>query len=258
VVVVRTLRTRALRASTLSTVDVTLHRDDGALARLVGRLGARAGVRVPPLPSAGLAALAGLVLLGVVAGAPGGGVGAAARAGCVVATDVCLCVAALAGRQPHDGGLDWFVPAALRAAELTVIVAVAVAGGVPLPVLYALVAVLALFHYDLAARVNRASSPLVARALGLGWDGRLLVLAVAGVGGVAVPVFVVLVGWLAAVFVAGATVGALRARRRGGDRVPLPPRQRTGTPATEVHAASGPGPSARSPSSADQGLRAMD
>ena len=58
---------------------------------------------------------------------------------------------------PHDGALDWLVPAALRAAEYLIVVAVGLVGAVPPPVVYLLLFALALHHYDLTARMEKGA-----------------------------------------------------------------------------------------------------
>ncbi|MGH8793962.1 MAG: DUF5941 domain-containing protein, partial [Stackebrandtia sp.] len=126
--------------------------------------------------------------------------------------------AGLTARHPHSGPLDWLTPAGLRAGEFGVVVICGLAGGVPAPLTYGLLGVLALYHYDLAARIDKSASPMSSRGFGLGWDGRLLVLLV----GVAVPasgwttwVFALLTAHVAVVFLAG-TLAGRRAQAGGG------------------------------------------
>ena len=102
-------------------------------------------------------------------------------------------------------------PAALRAAEYLLVVAVGLAGGVPPAVIYLLLFVLALHHYDLIARMEKGAPAGSAGGL-LGWDGRVVVLTVATVAGVATVGASLLVGIVAGEFLV--TVGADR-RRRG-------------------------------------------
>ncbi len=76
----------------------------------------RAGLPAP-LAFAVFAALAALALVAGAAGRLGG----AAGAGSPVAALIVL-AAGLPARAPHDGPLDWLVPAALRAAEYLLVV----------------------------------------------------------------------------------------------------------------------------------------
>lgn len=257
----RSLRARSMRVPVMTIVDTNRHRDDGPLARLLGRaagagqptgvgqpagVGQLAGVgqaagegrsagagqavggpgsgermgagrmgggRVPPLPMAVLAALAAAGLA-VAAGTGAVGSGSAAWM-LVVGLAVVLC-GGLPSRARHAGALDWLVPAALRAAEYLFVVAVAVARDVPLPLLFALLFALALHHYDLTARMEKRAAAAPARAGDLGWDGRVLILAVAAAAGVATAAVAVLAGYVVGMFTLG-VIGAW-----AGTRAPHP------------------------------------
>jgi hypothetical protein len=91
--------------------------------------------------------------------------------------------AGLAARARHGGPLDWLVPAALRAAEYLLVVAVGLMGRTPPPVIFLLLFLLALRHYDLTARMEKGAPAGTGTGARLGWDGRVLVLAVAGLAG---------------------------------------------------------------------------
>jgi len=214
-------------------VDTGRHRDDGPLARQIGRLAVKtapthvsaengkppAMTRVPwPLPMATLAALAAAALL---VGHPDGSdasIGSVAS-GWVLLTGLAVVVlAASPSAAPHAGALDWLVPAALRAAEYLFVLAVGVIYAVPLPLLFVLLFMLALRHYDLTARMEKkfaeapgragvagaaglASSLLApGRAWDIGWDGRVAVLAAGAALGVATVTVAVLAGYVAVVF----------------------------------------------------------
>jgi hypothetical protein len=232
-VAVRIFRARSLRAPSMSTVDVALHRDDGPLARVLARLAAR---RAPgdsaALLTSALAAGAGLAVCCVaVAGALDAGVPAWVRSVTLVIAAACLLGAALAGGGPHAGPFDWFVPGALRAAELSLIIGLAVLYEVPLALLYALLGVLVLYYYDLTARLGRATSPLVSRRLALGWDGRLVVLAAAIAAGQATLGFAALLAYLTVVFAVGVALGV---RGFGVHAAGQAPRQRTGAEMADI------------------------
>lgn len=220
----RILRSRHLRIPVMATLSHQLHRDDGPIARLLGGLG-RGVVR--PLPVSVLPAA--VVLLAVVVSILGPPVRVAPF---LVAAVAAAGLAGLAGQHPHLGPLDWLVPAALRSSEYAVLLLIGSYGGVPAPLLYALLAVLALYHYDLTARLEKRSSPLAGRHLALGWDGRVAVLGLGALLEVVPLAVAVLLGYLSAVFVGGAVVGAFNRplwgsfaapRQRGGElTVPTP------------------------------------
>ncbi len=123
-------------------------------------------------------------------------------------------LAGLGAGRPHDGPLDWLVPAALRAAECTIILLAGINDAVPWPLTFALLGVVALFHYDLAARVDKSVSPLGARWLALGWDVRLSIIGLAAFLDISSQTVVVLTLYLAVVFVGGSLYGLIRSRRR--------------------------------------------
>ncbi|NJP31133.1 DUF5941 domain-containing protein [Micromonospora thermarum] len=184
----RTLRSRSMRVGVLDTVDATLHRDDGPLARALP-------VVRRPLVLAMLAALAAAVLLlaALTVDPP--------RWSVVVALAVLL-VAGLGGRAPHGAALDWLVPAALRAAEYLFAIAVGVLGDVPAWVIFGYVFVLTLHHYDLTARLEKRKVAPPLRAATLGWEGRSVVLALAAIAGIAEIGMVTLGLYLLVLFVA--------------------------------------------------------
>jgi hypothetical protein len=113
--------------------------------------------------------------------------------------------AGLPARARHGGALDWLVPAALRAAEYLVVVAAGLIGRVPPPVVFALLFALALHHYDLTARMEKGTPQQEGRAR-LGWDGRVVLLVVATLAGVATAGTALLAGIVAGVFAIGAVV----------------------------------------------------
>jgi hypothetical protein len=130
-----------------------------------------------------------------------------------------LVLAASVARTDHEGLLDWFIPAGLRAVELGVISAAGISAGVSWPVLYTLLTVIALYFYDLAAGLDKAASPVARRDLGLGWPARSLIaiiagaIAVATVPAVATVVYGILAVYVAAVFVGAVVSGTIRASR---------------------------------------------
>jgi phosphatidylglycerophosphate synthase len=173
----RSLRSLSMRVGVLDTVDTARHRDDGLLARRVlGR------ARIPlPLAYAALGAVAALAL---VVALLTGAVDRPARVPLLVAALFVLNSGLAAGARA-GGPLDWLVPAALRAGEYLLVVAVGLVGRVPPPVVFLLLFLLALRHYDLTARMEKGAPPGAGSRARLGWDGRVVVLAVAGLTGFA-------------------------------------------------------------------------
>ena len=209
----RTLRARSMRVAVLPKHDVARQRDDGAVARILGRITAG---RVPPLPVTAPAILAALVTLGFAAF--GDGIPRWALIGC----GVLALLAGLGASASHAGALDWLVPAALRAVEYLVIIVAGVYAGVSYPLIYALLAGVVMFHYDLAGGIEKQASPLRGGRLAGGWDVRVIVLtATAAAGwGTLGAVTVTAVVW--AVLILGSMTGWLE--RPAPPTVPTPPR----------------------------------
>jgi phosphatidylglycerophosphate synthase len=188
--VLRTARALSMRVPVFASTDPMLYRDDGAAARLLHRWA------VQPLAVAVFAVAAAAVAL-LVARAGGNEVA-------VVAVLALVLAAALGAWHPHDGPLDWLVPAALRAAELLFVLAVGVAYEVPAPVVYLLVAALALHHADFTTRLEKRLEGPPLHRLGLGWDGRAVVLVIGVFAGAATAAFAMLGLYLVALVVVDA------------------------------------------------------
>ncbi|NUQ89301.1 MAG: hypothetical protein HOQ43_12665, partial [Glycomyces artemisiae] len=130
-----------------------------------------------------------------------------------------LVLAGSVARTDHEGILDWYIPAGLRAVELGAICAAGIAAEVSWPVLYLLLTVIALYFYDLAAGLDKAASPVARRDLGLGWPVRSLIALVAAAVAVATGpvvatvVYGVLAVYVASVFVGAVVAGTVRASR---------------------------------------------
>jgi Family of unknown function (DUF5941) len=106
-----------------------------------------------------------------------------------------MLLAALGARHPHDGRLDWLVPSLLLAGEGVFIAALGFARHVWLPVIFALLAAVITRHADLAWRA-RSGKGVPDDALGLGWDGRMLLAGLAGVIGIVPFAYAALTAWL--------------------------------------------------------------
>ncbi|MFG1867405.1 DUF5941 domain-containing protein [Micromonospora arborensis] len=188
----RTLRARWMWVPVLDTVDATLHRDDGPVARrlpVVRPMG--------PLTLAVIAALGPAVLLvaALLSDAPDG-----LRWAVPVALLVLL-VGGLGAGAAHNGPLDWLVPAALRAAEYLFAIAVGVVGDVPGWLIFGYVLVLTVHHYDLTARLEKRQAAPPLHGATLGWEGRSALLALAAIAGTAGVGLATLGAYLLVVFV---------------------------------------------------------
>ncbi|MEV4661198.1 DUF5941 domain-containing protein [Micromonospora echinofusca] len=173
----RTLRARWMWVPVLDTVDATLHRDDGPLARVLPVLRP-----VGPLTLAVGAALGPAALLVAALLTRDGAEG---LRWAVPAALLVLLAAGLGAGAAHNGPLDWLVPAALRAGEYLFAIAVGVVGGVPPWLIFGYVFVLTLHHYDLTARLEKRQSAPPLHGVTLGWEGRSVLLAVAAIVGFA-------------------------------------------------------------------------
>jgi Family of unknown function (DUF5941) len=161
-------------------------RDDGRIAARIGQL---VRGQLVPLPPAlvGLAATALLVLLGL-----------RALPGVLVLTPpVVLLLGAPGSGHPHDGRLDWLVPAVLQAAQLLYIAALGFSFGVPGAVTFALCALIALHYTTIAGRgwLTAGPEPPSARPR-LGWEGRVLVAGVGAMLGIATVAYLALAGYV--------------------------------------------------------------
>jgi hypothetical protein len=185
-----------------------VYRDDGPLARALGRLlRSRVPAELPLL----LAPLPLLVLM-IVSGDD-------ASDGAIAAT---IAWAVLAGGLSrggsHSGRLVWLVPPLLRALEYGAVIAIAAAssesaaGGA-----YALIAALAFRHYDLVYRLRQRGEtpPGWVSVFGLGWDGRLVLVTVLLVAGALPAGFYVAAALFGAVFVTECGAGWYAYARSG-------------------------------------------
>ncbi len=187
------------------------YRDDGPIATFLGRL---AQSNLPPLAPA----LVGLVITAVLLLVGGG-----SENGWVLFTPaVALLLTGPAASHPHDGPLDWLVPPVIRAIEYGYVAVLGFAHGVPEPLIYLLIAVLAYHHYDTVYRTRQRLWPQewVFRA-GLGWDGRMLVIAAAGLIGVLPFAYAALAVYLGVLFGAESVSTWTQTGRGGGEMVDL-------------------------------------
>ena len=214
----RTLRARSMQVAVMPRFDIRTQRDDGVAAHyVIGRL---AGGRFRPLPVIAPGLVATLATLAFAIGGHHG------PRWLVVAIAALAQLAALAARAPHDGPLDWLTVAGLRAMEYTFVIVAGVLGGVPLPLVYALLGVLVIYHYDVTGRIEKQATPvrpiLVLQALG--WDMRIIALAGFVMLGWSDAAFAVSLGVIAVLFLGSALTGWLQ---RPKQRAVNPTRQAT-------------------------------
>jgi hypothetical protein len=183
---------RSLRAPAAARPEdglLAAYRGDGALS---GWIGALVDGRLPPLPPL----LVGLLVTGVLTA-----LGLGNLPGILVLTPVeAMMLAALGSRHPHDGPLDWLVPALLLAGEGVFLAALGLARHVIPWVVFTLLAAVVVRHVDLACRA-RAGRGIPADVLGLGWEGRMLLGGVAAVAGIAPLAYAALSGYLWVLFI---------------------------------------------------------
>jgi Family of unknown function (DUF5941) len=171
---------------------LALYRDDGPLARALGRAGR--------LQQYVLVAAAALPLAVAIAVAGDGA--SEPLVGAVLAWLILL--GGAASGAPPGGRLRWTQLPVLRACEYGALLWIAaIAGPEALPAAFALLAALAFRHYDLIyrARLSDRPPPGWLAALSLGWEGRLLGAYVLLLAGAVTEGFYVAAGVLAVAFV---------------------------------------------------------
>ncbi|MGN9836831.1 DUF5941 domain-containing protein [Nonomuraea sp. H19] len=169
---------------------VVAYRDDGPLSRAMGLLVAG---QLPPLPPviAGTFVTGVLLILGV-AGTDGLAVFAPA---------VTLLLAGPGSTHAHDGRVDWLVPPILRLIEYSFVAACGFAHQVHPVLVFLLLGALAFHHYDLVYRLRqRVYPPSWLGTLGLGWDGRMMVVSLVALMGPMTVGYVLLAVYLWALF----------------------------------------------------------
>lgn len=166
-------------------------RDDGWLSAALGRL---AGGAFSPLLPALTGAAVAVVLLAVGIGQLGGI--------SLFAPVAALLLAGVGAGHPHDGRWDWAAPLLLRGTEYLYVFAVGLSAEVAQPLLFVLVAALAARDWTRGRPCSGGfpggrgqAQDWTARAM-LGWDGRMLVLALGAVLGLLPFAFGLLAGYV--------------------------------------------------------------
>ncbi|WP_433420377.1 DUF5941 domain-containing protein [Microtetraspora malaysiensis] len=190
---------------------VVAYRDDGMLSRAMGALVAG---QLPPLPPAVAGAfVTGVLLLVGIAGTDGLAVFAPA---------VALLLAGPGSSHRHDGRLDWLVPPILRLTEYGFVASVGFAHDVPPLLTFALLGAVVFHHYDTVYRVRQhVYPPPWLPVAGLGWDGRMLAVAVGGALGLVTGMFALLCLYLTGLFCWESVTCWLAAPRSGVEAADL-------------------------------------
>jgi Family of unknown function (DUF5941) len=162
-------------------------RDDGPIARFTGALVHGQLVPLPP-------AVAGLIATLLLAA-----LGLGVLDGWVLLTPVAaMLLAAPGSAHPHDGPLDWLAPVVIQAGQYVYLAALGFAIGIPGPVTFGLIGLVALRQLDVAYQAQNPLGPRGAR-VSLGWEGRMLVAgfsAMVGLGTVGYLALMAYLGWL--------------------------------------------------------------
>jgi hypothetical protein len=162
-------------------------RDDGPIARFAGAV---VHGQLVPLPPA-VAGLIATVLLATL--------GLGSLDGLVLLTPVAaMLLAAPGSAHPHDGRLDWLAPVIIQAGQYVYLGALGFAVGIPGPVTFGLIGLVALRQLDVAYQARRPVAPGGPKG-SLGWEGRMLVAgfsAMVGLGAVGYLALIGYLGWL--------------------------------------------------------------
>jgi hypothetical protein len=186
-------------------------RDDGPIARFAGAV---VRGQLVPLPPA-VAGLTATVLLATL--------GLQGLAGLVLLTPVAaMLLAAPGSAHPHDGPLDWLTPLVIQAGQYAYLAALGFAKGVPGPLVFALLGLVAVRQLDAAYRA-RYPMPAGEPRGGIGWEGRMLAAGVGAMLGVGPLTYLALTVYLLWLVSSGSLASwlATRARSRGVRRPSL-------------------------------------
>lgn len=169
-------------------------RDDGELARALGRLVRGKLVPLPPV-LLGLAVVAALAVVGLrgLAGP------------LFLAAPGAMLLAAPGSASPHAGRPDWLAPAALVSAQVLYLQSAAAGARAPGPVAFITVAALLLRYTDLScadrpvllAAPRPGSRARREQGTALGWEGRMLAAGLAAALGIAAFGYLALAAYLA-------------------------------------------------------------
>ena len=119
-------------------------------------------------------------------------------------------------RRSHSGRFAWIVPPLLRLLEYAFLIRLTVlAEPEAMPLCFALLCALAFHHYDTVYRLRQqgVAPPAWRRAIGGGWEGRLLLASLLAALGVLAPGMLVAAVILGAVYVTESTLSWMRFAR---------------------------------------------
>jgi hypothetical protein len=181
---------------------IAAYRDDGAAAVWLSRVVRGQFVPLPPAV-AGLAATSFLAWLGM-----------RNLPGVLLLTPlVVMLLAAFGAGHPHNGRLDWLVPAVLMAGQLVYVAAIGFSFGVWAPLTFTLCALIAMRYIDLTVPDRRGAGRLGRPAeTRLGWEGRMLVVGVGAMLGVPVVAYVALSAYVAVLVIGRVRTSVLAVR----------------------------------------------
>jgi Family of unknown function (DUF5941) len=124
-----------------------------------------------------------------------------------------MLLAAFGSGHPHNGKLDWLVPAVLMAGQLVYVAAIGFSFGVWAPLTFTLCALIAMRYIDLTVRdrgrPGRLGRPAETR---LGWEGRMFVVGVGAMLGVPIVAYVALSAYVAALVCGRVSTSVLAVR----------------------------------------------
>jgi Family of unknown function (DUF5941) len=220
-------RRSAARTSRVASFGIPAYRDDGPISLWLGRL---VEGRIPPIPPL----IVGLFVTSALAA-----LGMSNLSGVLLLTPVeAMLLAGLGSSHPHNGRLDWLVPALIQVGEYLFLAALAFTHRVASPLVFTLVAAVVLRHLDVAYRArHRIAWPAPrkirtfvaaysltwpptgadgrpADVTGLGWEIRMLILGIGAAVGITPIVAVALAGYLWALLVRDFLTGWLGVRDR--------------------------------------------
>jgi hypothetical protein len=177
---------------------IAAYRDDGAAAVWLSRVVRGQFVPLPPAV-AGLAATSFLAWLGM-----------RNLPGILLLTPlVVMLLAAFGSSHPHDGRLDWLVPAVLVAGQLVYVAAIGFSFGVPPPLTFTLCSLIALRYVGLP-RDDLGGAAADTR---LGWEGRMLAVGIGAMLGITTIAYAALVVYVGVLICGRARASLLTAGR---------------------------------------------
>jgi hypothetical protein len=175
-------------------------RDDGVAAVWLGQVVRGQFVPLPPAV-AGLAATCFLAVLGL-----------RNLPGILLLTPlVVMLLAAPGNAHPHDGRLDWLVPAVLLAGQFVYVAALGFSFRIPTAVTFALCSAVALRYLDLTTRDPGEGQIPDTR---LGWEGRMLAIGLGAMFGIGMIAFLAMTAYLGLLICGNVTASCLAGRER--------------------------------------------